>query len=271
MNSILNYILEKHNFANNGDEFYTKETDIKKVLKEYDFNGKTVYCNCDNPEFSNFWKVFYDNFNNLKLKKLIATYYSNTPYLYEYDGDEIKKTKIKSGRFQDNEIYIKQSDIVVTNPPYSDNMPIELANMLLKNKIDFMFVGPLHLTIKKEFFPLLKSGKIQAMSYSINSFIRPDGSSKNAPSCWWTNLDIKKDYKLTKEYDKNNYQQYDNYDAINCDKCELIPKNYKGKIGVPYRFITHIDNNKFELIDFKKLKINGVTKDTRLIIKAKLS
>ena len=270
MKDLYYYILEKHNFANNGDEFYTKEKDIRKVLDEYNFKGKIVYCNCDNPSFSNFWKVFHDDFNKLELKKLMATYYDDEPYLYEFEGKDIKKTKIESGRFQDNEKFMKQCDIVVTNPPYSNDMPIELANMLLKNKVDFMFVGPLHLAIKKEFFPLLKNGQIQAMEQSINSFERPDGSNKTAASCWWTNLNIKKEeYKLTKEYNEKEYPKYDNYDAINCDKCELIPKDYKGKIGVPYRFITHLNNDEFELIDYKKLKVNGITKDTRLIIQKK--
>ena len=68
MKDLYSYILEKHNFANNGDEFYTKEKDIRKVLDEYNFKGKIVYCNCDNPSFSNFWKVFHDDFNKLGLK-----------------------------------------------------------------------------------------------------------------------------------------------------------------------------------------------------------
>jgi hypothetical protein len=59
------------------DEFYTQLTDIEKELAHYTehFKGKVVYCNCDNPEESNFWKYFLDNFETLGIKKLICTHY----------------------------------------------------------------------------------------------------------------------------------------------------------------------------------------------------
>jgi hypothetical protein len=60
---------------NKNDEFYTQLVDIENELKHYTkhFEGKVVYCNCDDPNESNFFKYFYMNFNKLKLKKLIAT------------------------------------------------------------------------------------------------------------------------------------------------------------------------------------------------------
>ncbi|NMA74526.1 MAG: modification methylase, partial [Bacteroidales bacterium] len=59
------------------DEFYTQLTDIKKELSNYkeQFKDKVVFCNCDNPEYSNFWKYFKLNFKHLGLKKLISTHY----------------------------------------------------------------------------------------------------------------------------------------------------------------------------------------------------
>ena len=59
------------------DEFYTQLTDIEKELKHYkeQFRGKVVFCNCDDPFESNFFKYFAANFNVLELKKLIATSY----------------------------------------------------------------------------------------------------------------------------------------------------------------------------------------------------
>ena len=52
------------------DEFYTLYEDIEKELKNYTdyFENKIIYCNCDNPKFSNFWKYFNDNFTKLKIK-----------------------------------------------------------------------------------------------------------------------------------------------------------------------------------------------------------
>jgi len=63
------------------DEFYTQLTDIEKELRHYreHFKGKTVFCNCDDPFESNFFKYFVLNFNRLGLKKLIATCYTGSP------------------------------------------------------------------------------------------------------------------------------------------------------------------------------------------------
>ncbi|MEO6536206.1 MAG: adenine-specific methyltransferase EcoRI family protein [Candidatus Paceibacterota bacterium] len=63
------------------DEFYTQLVDIEKELKHYksQFRGKVVYCNCDDPFESNFFKYFAGNFNALGLKQLIATSYKPSP------------------------------------------------------------------------------------------------------------------------------------------------------------------------------------------------
>lgn len=76
----LNNNLRKANKAKN-DEFYTQLTDIEKELKHYkeQFVGKVVYCNCDDPFESNFFKYFAVNFNHLGLKQLITTSYKPSP------------------------------------------------------------------------------------------------------------------------------------------------------------------------------------------------
>lgn len=63
------------------DEFYTQLEDIEKELKHHkeQLRGKVVFCNCDDPYESNFFKYFASNFNYLGLKKLIATSYTNSP------------------------------------------------------------------------------------------------------------------------------------------------------------------------------------------------
>lgn len=65
------------------DEFYTQRVDIEKELKHYknQFKDKVVYCNCDDPYESNFFKYFASNFNALGLKKLISTSYSGSPVI----------------------------------------------------------------------------------------------------------------------------------------------------------------------------------------------
>lgn len=63
------------------DEFYTQLSDIEKELVHYReyFRDKVVFCNCDDPYESNFFKYFALNFNALGLKKLIATCYDGSP------------------------------------------------------------------------------------------------------------------------------------------------------------------------------------------------
>jgi len=76
------------------DEFYTQLVDIENELKHYreQFRGKVVFCNCDDPYESNFFKYFANNFNHLGLKKLIATSYTKSPIagtqlpLFEVEG-----------------------------------------------------------------------------------------------------------------------------------------------------------------------------------------
>jgi Adenine-specific methyltransferase EcoRI len=67
------------------DEFYTQYVDIQKEVEAYlefdsdTFRGKVVYCNCDDPFESNFFKYFAANFNKLGLKKLVTTSYDGSP------------------------------------------------------------------------------------------------------------------------------------------------------------------------------------------------
>ncbi len=78
------------------DEFYTQLVDIEKELKHYkdQFYGKVVYCNCDDPFESNFFKYFAANFKPLKLKKLIATSYSGSPII----GGQLSLLQIKGSK-----------------------------------------------------------------------------------------------------------------------------------------------------------------------------
>ena len=89
--------LHKAKAAKN-DEFYTQFSDIQKEIEAYIeynpdvFRGKVVYCNCDDPFESNFFKYFAANFNALGLKKLITTSYVKSPIvggqlpLFEMEG-----------------------------------------------------------------------------------------------------------------------------------------------------------------------------------------
>lgn len=66
------------------DEFYTQLSDIENEMRYYKehFKGKIIFCNCDDPYESNFFKYFALNFNHLGLKKLIATSYDSSPVAF---------------------------------------------------------------------------------------------------------------------------------------------------------------------------------------------
>jgi hypothetical protein len=85
------------------DEFYTQLSLIENELKHYKdfFKGKVVFCNCDDPFESNFFKYFAMNFNSLGLKKLIATCYATSPIVYTQltlFGNEVAMGKEESKR-----------------------------------------------------------------------------------------------------------------------------------------------------------------------------
>lgn len=84
---------------NKNDEWYTQLEDIEKELKNYKehFKGKTILCNCDDPYESFFFKYFAMNFNQLEIKKLIATCYATSPIVYTqlslFDDGEVVVTE----------------------------------------------------------------------------------------------------------------------------------------------------------------------------------
>lgn len=89
--------------ANKKDEFYTRLVDIELEMRNYRdfFKGKSVFCNCDDPYESNFFKYFSMNFNYLGLKKLVATCYGTSPIvntqlnIFNWDCNHPADTSIK--------------------------------------------------------------------------------------------------------------------------------------------------------------------------------
>lgn len=112
---------------NKNDEFYTQISDIENELKHYKehFKDKTIFCNCDDPESSNFWRYFNLNFEHLGLKRLLATHFedSKQSYMLEMWRDDNGvhsdiRTLRQNGDFRSPECIelLKQADIIVTNP-----------------------------------------------------------------------------------------------------------------------------------------------------------
>ena len=153
------------------DEFYTQLTDIEKELKHYKkhFKNKTVFCNCDDPQESNFWRYFSNNFNHLGLKKLVSTHYEREKPSYKlemtasFDGQDtsVVKTQLKqNGDFRSPECVeiLKESDIVVTNPPFS--LFREYISQLIDYEKKFIVIGNNNSISYKDIFKLIKENKL---------------------------------------------------------------------------------------------------------------
>lgn len=263
------------------DEFYTLISDVEKELKHYKkyFEGKVVYCNCDGPEESNFWKFFELNFEEYKLKKLISTHYDAEKPTYklelsaDIDGDgkitkgDIVKTPLKqNGDFRSEESInlLKESDIICTNPPFS--LFREYVAQLMKYKKKFLIIGNQNAITYKEIFPLIRDEKIwlgnRKMSpwefrvpKSTTKYKRIDDNGEKYDilglACWFTNLPVKRfDEKITlvKTYNSKDYPKYDNYNAIDVGKVADIPKNYPDVMGVPITFLYSYNPKQFEIV-----------------------
>lgn len=301
------------------DEFYTCLSDIERELQHYKehFNGKVVYCNCDDPINSNFFKYFYFNFNNLKLKKLIASCYKEqvvdlsradvkqNGVFYEYTGNGEEPTLSNIMYFHDNGDFrgqesiklLQQSDIVVTNPPFS--LFREFVAQLVEHNKKFLIIGNINVITYKEIFKLIQENKVWLginMGRGISGFIVPEHyelygtearidesgnrivSSNNC--LWLTNLETFKRHeciKLTRKYNghENEYPKYDNCDGINVNKTQDIPMDYAGLIGVPITFLHKFNPDQFEIIRFRKgddnkdLSINGKCPYFRILVRNK--
>ena len=134
------------------DEFYTQLVDIEKELKHYkeQFHGKIVYCNCDDPFESNFFRYFAANFNVLKLKKLIATSYSGSPII----GGQLSLLEIKGSKGK-QPIKIEISEVPDTNKDGAidlrDNSALYEVN--LKTGSEKLLVSDLHSNSYPAFSP----------------------------------------------------------------------------------------------------------------------
>ena len=262
------------------DEFYTRLEDIEKEMCHYreHFRGKVIYCNCDDPKESNFFKFFSLQFEFLGLKKLISTGYKENGHgvAYIYEGDknennlpddsEIRTYELQgNGDFRSEECieFLKEADVVVTNPPFS--LFREVVAQLVEYNKKFLLLGNNNAITYKEIFPLIMSNKMW-LGYSNNKtmeFVLSDSYEKwdriengkkigKVPAIsWFTNLEHdhrNRPLDLTQRYDPRYYPKYDNYDAIECSKVMDIPRDYDGVIGVPITFLDKYCPTQFRIV-----------------------
>lgn len=270
------------------DEFYTRLEDINEEMNHYEdkFRGKIIFCNCDDPKWSNFWKYFHLNFEYLGLKKLITTHYEPDDvqsYKIEYTGgndedfeDGVITPLTQNGDFRSPECLalLDEADIVVTNPPFS--LFREYVQVLVEYNKEFIVIGPKNAITYKEIFPLIRDTKLW-LGFGFKAgnayFIVPDGADvsqyakgvydaetntvKFRNCTWFTNIDHAKRHETidtTYSYAKKDklypdlYPKYTSYDVIEVSKLAEIPMDYDGVMGVPITFMDKFNPDQFEII-----------------------
>lgn len=286
------------------DEFYTQLPDIEKELKYYrqHFKGKVVFCNCDDPESSNFWVYFRENFSFLGLKKLISTHYEEGKQSYKLElvgpwqengmilFDNFVQSNLQGdGDFRSAECVeiLKEADIVVTNPPFS--LFREYMAQLMEYGKSFLILGNLNSATCKEVFPLVKANKVwlgcnsghvwfkvpqtyesKATDFSLDEYGQKWRRMGNIG--WYTNLDHHKRHDemiLFRKYDPDQFPTYDGYEAINIDKTKDIPADYDGKMGVPITFLSQYNPSQFELLGIDRYIEDNPNKGKRFRIGGK--
>lgn len=217
--------------------------------------------------------------------------------------DWLKKSKnLKklngNGDFRSEECidYLKEIDIVITNPPFS--LFREIISTIMKHNKQFIIIGNSNAITYKEIFPLIKNNKAWlGYHYGDMAFRVPfDAKARNTRfwvdkngqkwrslgnAMWFTNVDIIRRHnklQLTKEYIPNLYPKFDEYDAIEVSRVANIPVNYEGVMAVPITFLNKHNPEQFEIVgeanhgsdnpfDLFKPTINGKLIYKRILIK----
>lgn len=163
---------------------------------------------------------------------------------------------------------LKQADIVVTNPPFS--LFREYVAQLMEYDKKFIILGNINAITYKEIFPLIGSNNIwlgPSITSGDREFEVPQHYPLNAATSridnkgrkyirvkgirWFTNLDHKKRHEelmLWKNYTPEEFQHYDNYNAINVNKVADIPIDFDGAMGVPITFLDKYNPEQFEIL-----------------------
>ena len=195
-------------------------------------------------------------------------------YILEHNtGGGVRKLQ-GSGDFRSPECIelLKESDIVVTNPPFS--LFREFVALLMKYEKEFIIIGNINAITYKEIFPLFMQNKIwlghgfrngnayfslpassqsEKERFAAGVYDKEKRLVKFRNACWFTNLDHgwrHRDIILHRSYEREPelYPKYDNYDAIEVSKVDFISEDYYGVMGVPITFMDKYNPEQFEIL-----------------------
>ena len=140
----------------------------------------------------------------------------------------------------------------------------------------FLLIIPSHCLTYKVVFNLFQNHGMLCGFNDVFWFYHK-GEKTHVTSYWVNTLGkCKPPYKLTDKYSDNEYQKFDNYDAINIPNIKNIPYDYEGVMGVSVHFMVHYNPNQFEIVKFRKgndnkdLRINGKDLFAKVLIKKKV-
>lgn len=193
-------------------------------------------------------------------------------YGEEYTKELVDEGDYLAGDFRSNKSIelLEESDIVVTNPPFS--LFREYVAQLIKYKKEFLILGNMNQITSKYIFPLIKNNMMWlgcnngSKEYMVSFKYAKENPSKVylkdnnyytklGNTCWYTNIDhIKRQTTIPLDLGhiyyghENQYPKYENYEAINVDRLSDIPYDYMGLIGVPISFIDKYCPEQFEII-----------------------
>lgn len=291
--------------AGKKDEFYTNIEDIERevlaMVRHHPsaFQGKRVYCNCDDPFTGPFTAFFMGEFATLGLQSLTSTGYGDGYPVVQsrMEGGNVEFTRLEGdGDFRSGECIriLETSDVVVTNPPFS--LFREFMGQLLYSGKKFLVLGNQAAITYRDTFRAIKDGQLW-LGHTIHSGDRKFGVPSDYPLKaakteetadgkryvyvtgvrWFTNMGTPwagslplelntRAHNRAADSSPNLYRIYDDVNAIEIPKTNLIPIDYDGPMGVPITYLDKHDPNRFRILAQANPRLDGKALFKRIII-----
>ena len=239
------------------DECYTLYRDVKTTVEHFGhayWKDKTVYMNCDDAGKSAFYIYFYNNFERLGLKKMIATRYDGSDlnfsgslqekewsefsgYVVYYDGKKELRIPPIGGKYSFHGSYSEkecldiannEADVIITNPPFSCFE--HYYKCMLSTGKDVICFGAGTSCQHKWTEPLQKSGKMYVLPYELHEFITPTYKKKRALAFVYTTIKQNHTTNSIKPLGEIESKYYDDNGMLIVDK--YAPSDYDKPFGV---------------------------------------